>query len=212
MDSFSQKCATPGSTRSSKLCRASIVSIFAVMQFLLCPETSTAFRQLSLSRSPPTSRLFAVESPEDEITRQLERAKELIAKSKAKLETKGAVSLDNEGVDGGDDTEDAAEGTKNVPFFAAKVKAKENKRDQVVKATNADGLVTIDGDLMAKLSEAEEWEVRSLVEVFEDQQKMSEEPLVNRDVAQSIMGLQKVLQTADYLKIFDKRNRFIGEQ
>lgn len=211
MESFSQPSATPASTRSSKLRRAAGVCMFVVIQILLCPEMCLAFQQFPLARSASKSGLFAVESPDDEITRQLKRAKDLLAKSKAKMEAKEMLVVD----DKDDDHSEAKAKLKvKVPFFASMVapKKKGSKRDQVVKAINADGLVTTDGDLMAQLSEKEAWEVRSLIEVFENESKRPENKIADRDVAAQIMGLQKILQTEDYLKIFDKRNRFIGEQ
>ena len=212
MASFSTAGKTRETNCTSKLRRAAPVSVFLVMQFLLCPDSSSAFQQLYLSRPVANSRLFAVESTDDEITRQLERAKALLAKSKAKIEAQNTASV----FDIEDDIEEEGKGNSKLPFFASLVAAKPKgtKRDMVVKATNAQGLVTTNGDLMAQLSESEEWEVRSLVEVFESESKTSsrDNSLANRDVAASIFGLQRVLQTEDFQKIFDKRNRFIGEQ
>lgn len=154
----------------------------------------------------PSSPLYAAASPEDDITKQLERAKSLLEKSKAKIEAQGAAVADF-------DEEEAGKTDGNIPFFAnAMAKANGSKRDQVIKAKNGEGLFTTDGDLMAKLSEAEEWEVRALLDVFENENKDLDDSLADRDVAASIFGLQKTLQTEDFQKIFDKRNRFIGEQ
>ena len=104
----------------------------------------------------------------------------------------------------------------DVPFFATQNgnngKA-DGKRDMVIKDQNQDGLFTTDGDLMAKLSETEEWESRSLFEVFTDEiEKSEKDPFADRDVAASMYGLRKALQNEDFQKIFDKRNRFIGDQ
>ena len=74
------------------------------------------------------------------------------------------------------------------------------------------GLFTTDGDKMAELSEEEEWESRPLLEVFESEIEDTSSSVLNeRDVAASIFNLRKTLQMEDYRKIFDKRNRFIGE-
>jgi hypothetical protein len=65
---------------------------------------------------------------------------------------------------------------------------------------------------MAKLSEEEEWESRSLLEVFQNERGPAKEhKLADRDVAASIFNLRRVLQTEDFQRIFDQRNRFIGE-
>jgi hypothetical protein len=72
---------------------------------------------------------------------------------------------------------------------------------------------------MAELSEKEQWEARSLLEVFEseiddsgDVYATTSNRLADRDVAASIYNLRKHLHTEDYKIIFDKRNRFIGEE
>lgn len=175
------------------------------VQLLLRSQSSVAFCSQSGFRPSSLSPLFATDNnPDDEITRQLARAKEVLAMSKAKLEAKQSLAFD-------DDAEGQA-GAK-VPFFAtAAPKNAGDKKERVIKSKNGDGLFTTDGDLMAKLSEAEEWEVRSLLDVFENENKNPHDSLADRDVAASIFGLQRVLQTEDFQRIFDKRNRFIGEQ
>ena len=136
----------------------------------------------------------------DEISAQLERAKALIAKSKAKIEERNGEDSGNEGKKKG-----------SVPFFANKDRS--NKKDQVIKNMDENtGLFTTDGDKMAELSEEEEWESRPLLEVFESEIEDTSSSVLNeRDVAASIFNLRKTLQMEDYRKIFDKRNRFIGE-
>ena len=147
------------------------------------------------------ARFQAVANQDDEITKQVERAKALLEKSKAKMQAK--------------EKELEASSPKNgakIPFFASKEKSNGNKKEKVTKTENEEGLITTDGEMMAKLSEAEEWEVRGLLDVFENEQKDSTpDPFADRDVAGSIFNLRKTLQTEDFQKIFDKRNRFIGE-
>ncbi len=191
--------------------RKILVSLVVISQFLLCFQTSFAFQKSHVILRPlPVTRFFAAISADDEITKQLERAKALLAKSKAKIEAKEMGSLYRSE----DKIQEKSSPKSNIPFFASQIvtKTNGNKREKVVKATNGDGLVTIDGDLMAQLSEAEEWEIRSLLDVFENETKNLSDPFSERDVAASIYGLQKVLQTEDFHRIFDKRNRFIGEQ
>lgn len=199
---------TPETSISRRVWKVSI--FFAAFQILLLPQGSAAFCSQPALRStkPPRSALFAVPGPDDEITKQLERAKDLLAKSKAKIQAKEAAALEY-------DAGNSPIANAKLPFFAAALPKKNgNKRDRVIKSKNRDGLFTTDGDLMAKLSEAEEWEVRTLLEVFENENKdaLDKNTLADRDVAASIFGLQKVLQTEDFQKIFDERNRFIGEQ
>lgn len=147
---------------------------------------------------------------EDEINRGLNKAREILEKSKAKL----AASQDNDNNNNNNRSSSISSG-EQLPFFAT---AKPS-RDGIVKWKDEEtGLVTADGEKMAKLSEQEEWEERSLLEVFqnemdenEDVYSMASEQLADRDVAASIFNLRKVLQTEDYRRIFDKKNRFIGD-
>lgn len=144
--------------------------------------------------------LFAVYGNNDDVERELQRARVILQKSKAKLAAKAESS------------------EPAVPFFAHAGKTAVS-RDGVVKTKNEEtGLVTADGERMAAISEEEDWEARSLSEVFqseisEDQDVYStaSQQLAERDVVASIWGLRQRLQTEDYQRIFDKRNRFIGE-
>jgi hypothetical protein len=149
--------------------------------------------------------LRAVLNQDDEISKQVVRARELLEKTKAKIEAKEQEELDalngNDGATNG-----------SVPFFAAKEVVKNNKKEKVTKTQNDEGLITTDGEMMAKLSETEEWESRSLLEVFENEKEDSKaDYFADRDVSASIYNLRKTLQLKDYQKIFDKRNFFIGD-
>ncbi|CAJ1957068.1 unnamed protein product [Cylindrotheca closterium] len=143
---------------------------------------------------------------DDEVSKQLARAKELLAKSKARIEAKELEAINKE----------KEEKSESVPFFAAKMASmdQDSRKTKFTKDKNEEtGLSTFDGDKMVELSESEEWEVRPLSQVFENENKdAAENPLADRDVAASIFNLQKKMRTEDYMKIFDKRNRFIGEQ
>jgi hypothetical protein len=138
---------------------------------------------------------------EDEINQRLKRARALLETTKAKLAAKESESEDP------------------LPFFASKETPKTSNRDGIVKSRDEEtGLITADGEKMAALSEEEEWEARSILRVFdgeldgtEDVYSMASEQLASRDVAASIWGLRRSLHIADYLKIFDKKNFFIGE-
>lgn len=136
-----------------------------------------------------------------EINEGLEKAKSLLKKSKAKLEK----------------NEQAAAIEAAVPFFATSKRTV--SRQGVVKSIDeATGLVTADGERMAAVSEAEDWEFRTLDDVFqnemgskEDVYSVASKQLADRDVAASMYNLRKELHNEDYRRIFDKRNRFIGE-
>lgn len=141
---------------------------------------------------------------DDDIGRLKDKAAALLEKSKAKLASKEQAK------------EKAEEQQEAVlPFFATSVRS----RNGVIKSVNEEtGLVTADGERMAALSEEEEWEARSLFEVFENEMEENEDvyslasqQLAARDVAASIFDLRKQLQTDDYKKIFNSRNPFIGE-
>ena len=138
---------------------------------------------------------------DDDITRLKAKAAALLEISKAKLASKETQKQKAA----------AMKKEDSLPFFAASVRS----RDTVIKSRNKEtGLVTADGERMAALSEEEEWQARSLFEVFEnetDEKGDVYQQLASRDLAQSISGLRKQLQTADFQKIFNKRNPFIGE-
>lgn len=141
--------------------------------------------------------------PEDDISKQLERARLLLAKSKAKLEAKDHAQAGNR----------VPEAPVKIPFFASIIEF--DKREIVTKFRNEKtGLITADGEKMARLSESEVWERRSLLEVFQNEIEdtgMASKHLAERDVTASIFNLRKQMQMEDYRKIFDSRNRFIGE-
>ena len=163
-------------------------------------------------------------SVNDEIDERLARAKDLLEKSKAKLSSSDISSSRN------NNGHQATTGGNNssVPFFATRGQNgdnnndgtnNENKREQVTKwKDDKTGLITTDGEKMAELSEQEQWESRSLLEVFnneinenEDVYSLASQQLAERDVAASIFDLRKSLRQEDYKKIFDKRNFIIGE-
>lgn len=174
-------------------------------------SSAGAFTSRSLAERSH-SRLF---SGGDAIDREVVKAKELLAKAKAQLKAM-------------DEAEEAAASAapdakkEAVPFFAALEKGDDSvvqtKRDIVMKSKNDDGLITVNGDEMAKLSEEEGWSVRPLDEVFTNEldeeadvySKMSQY-LGQRDVVASVWNLRKAMHNEDFQKIFDKRNRFIGE-
>lgn len=178
------------------------LGIMIASQLVVLPKPAIAFPNVVMRRERLSLNVHqAVANQDDEITKQVERAKALLEKSKAKMQAK--------------EQELEATSPKNgakIPFFASKEKSNGNKKEKVTKTENEEGLITTDGEMMAKLSEAEEWEVRGLLDVFENEQKDSTpDPFADRDVAGSIFNLRKTLQTEDFQKIFDKRNRFIGE-
>ena len=143
----------------------------------------------------------------DEIAKQLERAKAALAVSRAKMEAQEQAEAGLVDEHKKDEKSDEA-----VPFFAMNADDENGKKGRVIKDTNESGGFTTDGDLMAKLSEEEQWESRPLLEVFQNEKEKPPEAMgIDRDIGQSMYNLRKSLQTEDFNKIFDKRNRFIGD-
>jgi hypothetical protein len=191
---------------------------------LLLSSSTTTKRCKSWSSSSHSTVSLAAKSDalDDDIARQLERAKAVLAVSKAKMEARDErLALISSQEDTIDD-KSGVTGTigQTVPFFATTASGNgtaspkgSGKKERVIKSKNEDtGLFTTDGDLMAKLSESEEWQTRRLLEVFSNEREAPDNnSIANRDLAASISNLQRVLQTEDYLRIFDKRNRFIGD-
>ena len=201
-----------------QLCSPPMVSGFATLSpYNNRPTVLSWVTTLTTASSSSRRFLGANEIQDEEVARQLQRAREVLAKTKAKMEARAAAELVAD-----DDDDDDLEGTEtskgSVPFFASqaatKTKREGDKKEKVIKSKNESGLFTTDGALMAELSESEEWEARPLLDVFQNENKKAntKDTLADRDVAASIFGLQRVLQTEDFMKIFDKRNRFIGDQ
>jgi hypothetical protein len=151
--------------------------------------------------------------PEEEVNRRLVRAKEVLKMSKAKLESRASQATA-----GG--ASKAPVGAAGVPFFASKkVTVDPQRRESVIKARDEiTGLVTADGEKMAAMSEQEEWQVRSLFDLFENEMgetadvySQTSQQLADRDLVVGVWNLRKHMHTADYMKIFDKKNFFIGE-
>ena len=187
-----------GSYRQSKLGAMSILS--SILIFMFSKPATSLMTFSNRKNRVSTLKLEGAPNPDDEIKRQLQRARELLEKAKTKLDAKQNVN------------ETERESKAKLPFFASQDTS--GKREKVIKQKNEDGSFTTDGEMMAKLSESEQWEVRPLLEVFENEIKEDEATaqLAERDVAASIYNLRKVLQTEDFVKIFDSKNHFIGEQ
>lgn len=164
------------------------------------------------SRSTPLSMIGFIPSEED-IEKQLARAMELLEKGQAKLESAAAA---------------AAEGSQEEEKMDKTLLDQETKRMMVTKIQKEDGLVVVDGEMMARYSEEEEWQLRPLMEVFEEDDSFqgdnntyyglllastnTTKKLAQRDEVASIRNLQTIMNRQDFQKIFDEKNYFIGEQ
>jgi hypothetical protein len=173
------------------------------------PSAVSAFCRAKSFHRAPTS-VHSMPSMEDDMLRQIARAKELVKKSKAKLAAQEQAAQADAGAPDAAARAASDESFTSLPFFANAP----SKRDQVTKSTDGNGLITIDGEKMARLSEDEEWEARPFDDVFKsesDQTKIVNEALSERDVAASMYNLRVTLQNEDFKAIFNERNRFIGE-
>ena len=181
--------------------------LLVALVLMMIPLVSAFSPSRTLSHRSSSCCLKLSSSEEDDINQGLLlRAKELLAKSKAKLAAQEANYLNN-----------PTSAEPKLPFFANARKVAAS-RTGVIKSKNADGFILADGERMAALSEQEEWERRGLFELFESEIDNSEDvyaqasgQLASRDVAASIFNLRRTLQQEDYSRIFDKRNYFIGE-
>ena len=158
---------------------------------------------------------------EDEVSRQLAKAKELIERTKQKMESKeksaaGAADQAEEAIATASAAAD--EEDEVLPFFAVDPTAAEKRRQMVTKTKDEEsGLITTDGDKMASLADGEKWESRGLYDLFEneieeDEAAKAKEARASRDVARSMMNLKMIMNKEDFDFIFDKKNRWIGEE
>lgn len=120
-----------------------------------------------------------------------------------------------------------------LPFFAARTSSASSTttNSKKIKSKTQTGSIIADGESMALLSKSEPWEIRSLSQLkFREEAtldydgntdedatnddgtgKTTSSSLADRDVASSIYNLRKMLRNEDFMKVFDSRNRFIGE-
>jgi hypothetical protein len=173
-------------------------------------------RRLSIKKE-----LWGKHEEDDDIDREMAKARALLIEAKKQIAAMDAGLVYTE-------PENAEGSTSSLPFFASETSSPQslsqrnssmsNKRDIVIKSRTEDGLVTVNGEKLAQMSEHETWRARPLGEVFEneltddeDVYALATESLRQRDVAASIFNLRKSMQPQDYKKIFDRKNYFIGE-
>jgi hypothetical protein len=164
------------------------------------------------------------------LDRELQRARKLLEKSKAKLAAR-QQQQQQPGTSIGAAGSCGSPSSAFVPYFAAAAattttttgKKRVASRDGIVKSRcEKTGQILADGERMAEISEQEEWEIRSIDQVFQNEENdgrynkkdlfsLASQQLAERDVAASIWNLRQKMHTEDYQKIFDKKNHFIGE-
>lgn len=162
------------------------------------------------------------------VAAQIRKAKKLIsdAKKTQKANEEAAAKAAKAAADGDEADESTLEKEEKapktpLPFFASKSSTPDAKK---IKSKTKSGEIIADGEEMASLSKSEPWERRSLSQMFERESRTDydgnlvegeqidpKKVLADRDMAASIYGLRKKLQNDDFMKVFDKRNRFIGD-
>jgi len=149
---------------------------------------------------------------EPAIAAQLRKAKKLLKDAKAKQKEAEDSFLDTP-IDNKED--DNKKSKAALPFFAS------NDAEKIKSKTDS-GEIIADGNAMSEIAAKEAWERRSLTQMFDKEARkdwdgndvlneIDGSVLADRDVARSIYNLRKSMQNDDFKKVFDPRNRFIGE-
>jgi len=202
-----EKIPCPKSRHITLTVLIAIVGLFELPKAVTCFNVCSPFvhtfiqnNNLIYYSTSSSSKLAVAESTDDDVTRQLAKARELLEQCKAKLaeETEADESIDV---------------VEETPIDSES-SIETEKRTKVTKTTDDEsGLITTDGELMAAISELEDWEIRDIFDCFEDELEESDvsKQLAKRDVASSLYGLRMSMQNEDYAKIFNKKNYWIGE-
>ena len=156
------------------------------------------------------------EKYEPAVAAQIRKAKQLLNETKKKQKQQEDSFLDTELVIPPTPKEESKE--EVLPFFATKQREIDSTK---IKSKTKSGEIIADGTQMATLSKSEAWERRSLSQMFtkearqdwdgNDVTQETSTTLADKDVARSIYNLRKSMQNEDFKKVFDPRNRFIGE-
>ena len=165
-----------------------------------------------------------------DVTDQIRRAKLLLEDARRKQKAREEKSAASAGADDvpGTTTTTTTTTKRLLPFFAAATaisSATEVDARRKIKSTTSTGSIIADGETMAAISKSERWERRSLSEMFEREARNDFDGLpvageqidkvgtvlADRDVARSIWNLRRSMQNEDFMKVFDSRNRFIGD-
>ena len=159
------------------------------------------------------------EKYEPAVAAQIRKAKQLLNDAKKKQKQQEDSFLDTELIPTPKEEEEEEEPKEVVlPFFATKEREIDTSK---IKSKTKSGEIIADGTQMATLSKSEAWERRSLSQMFtkearqdwdgNDVTQESKTKLADKDMAGSIYNLRKSMQNEDFKKVFDPRNRFIGE-
>mmetsp|Transcript_23859 Transcript_23859/g.36155 ORF Transcript_23859/g.36155 Transcript_23859/m.36155 type:complete len:252 (-) Transcript_23859:189-944(-) len=165
-----------------------------------------------------------LENYDPSVAAQIRKARKLLRDTKKKMEIEQQQQQQQSDESSSDEV---ASSTAALPFFAQKsFTATAIDHTQKIKSKTKSGEIIADGDTMTSLSNSEPWELRSLTDIgFESEARSDfdgnlvevdangevKKTIAERDLAASIYNLRKVLKNEDFRRVFDSRNRFIGE-
>jgi len=159
------------------------------------------------------------------VAAQIRKARKLLRDAKQKMETEEQQEQQTESSSAKEDSAAAEAAASPLPFFAQQsfTATAIDQTTKKIKSKTKSGEIIADGEQMTSLSNTEPWELRSLSDIgFESEARSDfdgnlvadedvKKTLAERDLAASIYNLRKVMQTEDFRRVFDSRNRFIGE-
>ena len=167
---------------------------------------------------------FDGEKYDPAVAAQIRKAKQLLNDTKRKQEEKAKEAAK---VAAGAESEATSSGSKKeektkLPFFAARsFTSSAAQTSKKIKSKTQSGEIVADGETMAALSKSEAWERRSLGQMFQKEKRVDfdgnvveedrDRALSEKDLARNIFNLRRQLQDNDFKRVFDDRNRFIGE-
>jgi len=166
---------------------------------------------LPVSHRSKSSKLFS--SPlgydDDALEKILADAKKLVQETKNKIELK---SDDSKEIKSPADASVISSGVKSSSTMS-----EEERRIYLLGGGKPDarGKIRPSAELMEKLAEEEDWELRMLDEMFEDQIPQPtdmEKKLQKKDIGMTMYNLRKSMQNEDFRKIFNSKNPRIGEE
>jgi len=181
--------------------------------FLSRFAASAGVLPVSHHTSSKSSKLFS--SPlgydDEALEKILADAKKLVQETKNKIELQ---SDDSKEIKGPGDT--------SVKKISSGVKSsspmsEEERRIYLLGGGKPDarGKIRPSAELMEKLAEEEDWELRMLDEMFEDQIPQPtdmEKKLQKKDIGMTMYNLRKSMQNEDFRRIFNSKNPRIGEE
>lgn len=149
---------------------------------------------------------------------QIRKARKLLKDTKTKIEFEIDAKIN--GAEANRTTKER-ESSSPLPFFATH---NSSSTPQKIKSTSSSGIIA-DGATMTDLSNSEPWESRPLNTMFareprsdydgnlvmEEYASEKKSTLAERDLARNILALKRQLQDEDFQKVFNSRNRFIGD-